>query len=392
MMIRFANNLLLGAVLLLIFVGRDDAVYAHEEGGGGGTKHHHDDHHHDDNHQHDHHHHHNHHPFTYGKNLRRLDGPSTTTSICNDDEPTYTVGSVTYACKSEFRARGGMCGTATMSPEEQVVAMDEFTAWKKEKDGSGAGSSSSSSSSSKGLGGCGNCVDWNTTVITIPSYFHVIHSGTTGKKYTYASNPSYIRKQIKVLNTGFRGAESRFYEPYPGGRSYDRYDVVDSNTKIQFCLAGTTSTDNAAWYYDYSLEKQMKSALKKGGSESLNVYLNTAGGLLGWATLPRPNEFVMDGIVLLNDSMPGGDLAKFNEGDTLTHEVGHWLQLLHTHERECDGPGDYMHLAPKSPKYVSRKSNEARATFDCRVNLNNCVGDCGMYPFHNFMAYTDVSV
>ena len=89
--------------------------------------------------------------------------------------------------------------------------------------------------------------------------------------------------------------------------------------------------------------------------------------------------------------MPGGDAVGYNEGDTLTHEAGHWLQLEHTHEYGCGGPGDYMDLAPKSSKYVSRKSNEADMTFDCPVNLNSCVGDCGKNPIHSFMSYVDVS-
>ena len=236
-------------------------------------------------------------------------------------------------------------------------------------------------------------MNWSTTtVITIPTYFHIVHSGKTGKQFTYASNPSYIRKQLKVLNLGFRGEESKFYEPYPGGRSYDRYDVSDSNTKIQFCLAGTTATDNAGWYTDsWEHELDMKSALRIGGSETLNVYVTTASGLLGWATFPEQFDNVLDGVVLLNDSMPGGAIDDFNQGDTLTHEVGHWLQLEHTHANGCDGPGDYMDLAPKSTKYISRKSTEAVMTFDCPVNLNNCVGDCGKNPIHSFMSYVDVS-
>jgi len=50
----------------------------------------------------------------------------------------------------------------------------------------------------------------------------------------------------------------------------------------------------------------------------------------------------------MNDIMPGGDIVGYNEGDTLAHEVGHWLELDHTHGGSCDGPGDYMDIAPES--------------------------------------------
>ena len=240
------------------------------------------------------------------------------------------------------------------------------------------------------LGGCGDCVDWTTTTITIPTYIHVIHSGTMGKNFTYASNPSYIQNQIKVLNIGFRGDVNTAYAPF-ASRSYPRYDVKDANTKIQFCLAGTTATDNASWYADAN-QSEMKTALKQGGSESLNVYVNTASGFAGYAYYPSNDEFVLDGVVLLNESMPGGSLAPYNEGDTLTHEVGHWLGLDHTHGNGCDGPGDYMDLAPPSANYESVKANEGAASFGCQVNLDTCTADAGKKnPIHNFMSYGDVS-
>ena len=75
----------------------------------------------------------------------------------------------------------------------------------------------------------------------------------------------------------------------------------------------------------------MKTALKKGGQESLNMYVNAAAGYLSYAYYPSAEDFVLDGVAILNDSMPGGDAVGYNEGDILMHKVGHWLELDHTH-------------------------------------------------------------
>ena len=55
----------------------------------------------------------------------------------------------------------------------------------------------------------------------------------------------------------------------------------------------------------------MKNALRQGGYWDLNMYsADLGGGLLGWATFPEKKPkaatLAMDGVVFLDQSMPGG--------------------------------------------------------------------------------------
>ena len=140
-------------------------------------------------------------------------------------------------------------------------------------------------------------------------YFHVVTDGSIG-----SLTSTQISDQMTVLNDNYGG----------------------SRTGFNFTLAGVTRTDNAAWFYagpGGTDEHSMKQALHQGGDNALNLYSTTAGPYLGWAYLPdittKPGQAYLDGIVIDWESMPGTSTTyagRYDEGKTVTHETGHWLE------------------------------------------------------------------
>jgi hypothetical protein len=76
--------------------------------------------------------------------------------------------------------------------------------------------------------------------------------------------------------------------------------------------------------------------------------------------------------------MPGADYGPYDEGDTLTHEVGHWIELFHTFQNGCEAPGDFIDDTPF----------EASPAFGCPEDRDTCAQP-GDDPVQNFMDYTD---
>ena len=75
-------------------------------------------------------------------------------------------------------------------------------------------------------------------------------------------------------------------------------------------------------------EFKYKARLRKGGKDALNIYCNEAKGYLGFAYYPSTSMAgsVLDGVVILYSSVPGGWFAPYNLGDTLVHEVRQFFQ------------------------------------------------------------------
>jgi hypothetical protein len=199
---------------------------------------------------------------------------------------------------------------------------------------------------------------------TVPVYFHVVTDGTVG-----ALTADQIAAQIDVLNNTYAAGE--------GG----------AVTGFSFDLAGVTRTDNAEWFYANpggNPEHSMKQTLHQGGNNALNLYSTTAGAYLGWAYLPsivtKPGQAYLDGVVIDWESMLGTSTryaGRYDQGETATHEVGHWLNLEHTFYGGCNAKGDFVDDTPaqKTP------------TSGCPEGKDTC-REPGLDPIHNYMDYS----
>ena len=189
----------------------------------------------------------------------------------------------------------------------------------------------------------------------VPVFFNVITTATGAGGIT----DTQVSDQLAVLNAAYAGSG------------------------FQFSHSGTRRTKNTTWYNGCaksSVERSMKRSLAVDPAHTLNFYSCGLGsGLLGYATFPNyyAETSYMHGVVVLNQSLPGGSATNYNNGDTGTHEVGHYLGLYHTFQGGCADPGDYVADTPA----------EASPAYQCPVGRDTCPSE-GLDPITNFMDYT----
>jgi hypothetical protein len=273
--------------------------------------------------------------------------------------PMTSTDSVAGACVTRTDVTSGRHANARFDPHELTDARAAAMQRRFERDMAAKGITVTAKGQVVGKGkppsGGGGGGSFPSAGQVIDVYWHVITdaAGNGGLSGTD------ISRQLAVLNSAYTG------------------------TGFSFRTAGTDTTANTSWYSGLtngtSAERAMKTALRRGTMDDLNVYTaDLGGGLLGWATFPKSSYDAMDGVVLLDESLPGGSAAPYNEGDTGTHEVGHWLGLYHTFQGGCSKSGDYVDdtAAEQSPAY------------GCPVGRDTCRAS-GQDPIRNFMDYTD---
>lgn len=225
-----------------------------------------------------------------------------------------------------------------------------------------------------------------TGIIKIPVVVHVVWN-TEDQNISDAQ----IQSQIDVLNKDYNKSNSDISQVPPPWK-----DLV-ADMQIEFFLAtkgpdgnptsGITRTQTSAISFD--TDDKVKSRVT-GGQDAwpsdryLNIWVcKLGGGLLGYAQFPG-GPAKTDGVVILNTGFgtTGTAAPPFDKGRTATHEIGHWLNLLHIWGDDsgaCTGTDE-----------VDDTPNQADHNFGCpKFPHITCNNEPNGDMFMNYMDYTD---
>lgn len=182
------------------------------------------------------------------------------------------------------------------------------------------------------------------------------------------------------------------------GEANTRGRGVDS--RLRLLLAGVTYTNHSDWFYgcsDPNIAGDLKMATAISVATMVNVWTCHSETLLGWVHF-LPYEVSpfspWNGVNVNYKSLPVSkvdegyeNLADYAEGDTFTHEFGHYLGLLHTFGDGVNGctRGDAVEDTPAEASPAIGKA--------CRLTppRDTCPDQPGVDPVFNIMDYTDDS-
>ncbi|KAF4151233.1 hypothetical protein CNMCM6069_004219 [Aspergillus lentulus] len=241
-----------------------------------------------------------------------------------------------------------------------------------------------------------------TSVLQIPVVVHVVWN-----KPEQNISQAQIDSQISVLNEDFNAANPDLVN-LPAA-----FRPLVGNPLIRFFLAkrdpngkpttGVTRTQTGIISFDHNSATdppdQRVKFTAQGGADGwpsdryLNIWVCKQGGvrpLLGFAQFPGLPA-TTDGVVISHTAFGKGGTATspFELGRTATHEIGHWLNLLHIWGDDDGGPAGLLclgtDLCDDTPNQAG--ANRGSPTFPHITCGNGPNGDL----FMNYMDYTNDS-
>lgn len=224
-----------------------------------------------------------------------------------------------------------------------------------------------------------------TGLVTIPVVFHVVLSRQS------MVTDAQLMAQLDTINKDYAGTNA-------GADKIPSYfKSLFGQSGIQFCLAQRTPNDAPSTgivrytttrnSFDYTTN-QVKHA-ESGGADAwdtdkyLNIWVcDLSGSTLGYATFPDDGVKDEQGVAIDYASLPGGSAAGFNQGKTLTHEIGHYFDLYHIW-------GDDNGACTGDDK-IADTPNQSNSTTTCQTGIvtDRCTPSGSGIMYQNYMDYT----
>jgi len=217
-------------------------------------------------------------------------------------------------------------------------------------------------------------------LITIPVVVHILYNSSTQN-----ISDAQVQSQIDVLNADYR-KQNADTARIPG-----YFSPLAADCGFQFVLAGLDTSGKPSTGIvrkhtvasSFSLNDNIKYTAR-GGDDAwdrdryLNIWVGNLGdGNLGYSSVVGCTKET-DGVVVQYTAFGtrGTAAAPFNLGRTASHEIGHWLNLIHVWGDAACGDDDVSDTPPQSA-----------AT---RGNPSGMIVSCGNGPYGNmYMNYMD---
>lgn len=226
----------------------------------------------------------------------------------------------------------------------------------------------------------------------IPVVFHIVY-----KSSSQNIPENRILDQLRVINEDYQKLNKDTIN-IPA-----EFTSVAANVNIQFCLAtrdplgrvtngiNRKATNRSEFDMDFD-DENLKRLSYWPSDQYLNVWVaNLSNKILGYAQFPSGSSITdlnynvpasLDGVVVNYQTVGfNQNSSYYNKGRTLTHEIGHWLGLIHNWGDNFCG-NDYVDDTP-----VQDSSNGSMKPNNC-VDHSYCTGTQQLDMSNNFMDYS----